>query len=420
MIKLYPSRFDFMAKYLYVKQYDKKYNTSFFIDLYKAHITTFNGGYELPDTTLPNSTIIKQNIDDFIKVFNELIDDMKKNGYNKQYPIPVDKNGIIENGTHRLLTAYYYNIKPEIKQISGKGQYYDYNFFLQRQGKPPLERIYADTMALEYINHNPNQRCMILYPNAYDNNKIQKIIPIIKQYGDIYYHKVIKLSPNGLINLIKELYRGEEWIGGLFPTSGGDGKFRFCYVDNPIIYISISMYDVTKLIEMKEKCREIYNLGKHSLHVSDYISDTWRISAALLNENSINFLNNGTNNISPQTKQLLTTYFKEIENNNESNNEDYCLTSSLIMEMYNLRQAKDIDYLHKDNKCIDAENIGIHDGKWLSYYQIHKDEIIYNPQNHFYVNGYKFATLNIIKKMKENRGEPKDINDLELIHKIRI
>ena len=98
MIKLYPSRFDFMAKYLYVKQYDKKYNTSFFIDLYKAHITTFNGGYELPDTTLPNSTIIKQNIDDFIKVFNELIDDMKKNGYNKQYPIPVDKNGIIENG----------------------------------------------------------------------------------------------------------------------------------------------------------------------------------------------------------------------------------------------------------------------------------------------------------------------------------
>ena len=132
MIKIYPSRFDFMAKYLYIKQYDKNYNTKFFIDLYRAHINTFNGGYELPDTTQPNSPIIKQSIDDFIKVFNELIDDMKNNGYNKQYPIPVDFTGIIENGTHRLLTSYYYNIKPEIKQISGKGQHYDYNFFFIR------------------------------------------------------------------------------------------------------------------------------------------------------------------------------------------------------------------------------------------------------------------------------------------------
>ena len=413
MIKIYPSRFDFMAKYLYIKQYDKKYNTSFFIDLYKAHINTFNGGYELPDSTISNCGITKQNIDDFIKVFNELIDDMKENGYNKEYPIPVDKNGIIENGAHRLLTAYYYNIQPEIKQISGSGQHYDYNFFLQRRGKPPLERIYADTMALEYINHNPKQRCMIIYPNAYDHNKIISVMQIIKQYGYIYYHKVVKLTPNGLLNLIKELYRGEDWIGGLFPTSGGDGKFRFCYADNPIIYISITMNDITKLIEMKEKCREIYKLGKHSLHVSDYISDTWRISSALLNENSIHFLNNGTNNISQQTKELLTTYFKEVEIN--SDKDDYCLTSSLIMEMYNLRQANDIDYLHKDNKIINLEKTGIHDGIWLTYYHIHKDEIIYNPLYHFYFNGFKFATLNVIKKMKENRNEEKDLNDLKLI-----
>lgn len=416
MIRLYPSRFDFMAKYLYIKHYDKKYNTTFFIDLYKAHINTFNGGYELPDSTISNCGITKQNIDDFIKVFNELIDNMKENGYNKMYPIPINSDNIIENGTHRLLTAYYYNIQPEIKQISGSGQHYDYNFFLQRRGKPPLERIYADIMALEYVNHNEKQRCMILYPCAYDNTKLKLLINTIRQYGYIYYHKEIKLTQNGLINLIKELYRGEEWIGGLFPTSGGDGKFKFCYADNPIIYISITMNDITKLIEMKEKCRKIYNLGKHSLHVSDHISDTWRISAALLNDNSIHFLNNGTNNISLQTKQLLTNYFKEIENEKE----DYCLTSSLIMEMYNLRQAKDIDYLQKDDKIINLENVGIHHGIWLTYYNIHKDEIIYNPQYHFYINGFKFATLDVIKNMKQKRDEVKDINDIKLINKIII
>ena len=28
--------------------------------------------------------------------------------------------------------------------------------------------------------------------------------------------------------------------------------------------------------------------------------------------------------------------------------------------------------------------------------KIEKDEIIYNPNNHFYFNGYKFATLFVI------------------------
>ena len=35
---------------------------------------------------------------------------------------------------------------------------------------------------------------------------------------------------------------------------------------------------------------------------------------------------------------------------------------------------------------------------------------------HFYFNGFKFATLEVIRKMKENRGEPKDINDIKLIN----
>ena len=78
--------------------------------------------------------------------------------------------------------------------------------------------------------------------------------------------------------------------------------------------------------------------------------------------------------------------------------------------MYHLRLARDIDYLHKDDKKLSLEKTGVHDGKWLTYYHKHKDEIIYNPSNHFYFNGFKFSTLNILKKMKENRGEPKKRN----------
>ena len=61
-------------------------------------------------------------------------------------------------------------------------------------------------------------------------------------------------------------------------------------------------------------------------------------------------------------------------------------------------------------------NIGIHDGKWLSYYQTDKDNIIYNPNNNFYFNGVKLATLDVVKKMKETRNEQKDRDDLKLFN----
>jgi hypothetical protein len=109
---------------------------------------------------------------------------------------------------------------------------------------------------------------------------------------------------------------------------------------------------------------------------------------------------------------LLVKYF------NSDINEDYCLTSSIILEMYGLRNANDLDYLHKYDKKID--NLGLHTEEWLQYYNDGKDEIIYNPSNYFYFNGLKFASLKIVKEMKEKRNQKKDIIDIELIKKISI
>jgi len=407
---LSPQRFDLMAKYLYIKSYDKKYNTKFFIDLYHKHLITFNNCYELPDMT-SNEEIKKENINDYINNFNKLIDDMKINGYNEDYSIPIGVNNIIINGAHRLVTSYYYNIEPTIKKINMMGcDAYNFDFFKNRIDNPSLDDIYSDTMALEYIKHNKNIRSMILYPITNIN---QQLINMINQYGYIYYIKSVELNKKGVRNLIKEAYRGESWIGGMFPSDySADEKKNLCFSkSNKTTILLIEMNDLNKLIELKEKCRMIYNIGKHSLHISDFTKDTFRIASSLLNENSIHFLNNGINDISDNTKRLLVDYFNKLDNNNE----DYCLTSSLIMEMYGLRVAKDIDYLQKDDIKLNLKDVGIHDGIWEKYYGIHKDEIIYDPNNYFYLNGFKFATLDIIKKMKMNRGEPKDLQDLKLI-----
>jgi len=410
-------RFDLMAKYLYVKSVDKNLNTDYFKELYTKHLITFNGCKELPDNTRGETTIVKNNIDDFINSFNNLIENLKKNGYDERFPIPIGNNGIIINGAHRLVASYYYNVVPKIINLNEEGNVgYNYNFFLNRENLPQLEPIYADTMALEYIKHNEDVRTMIIYPVSFNTEIMKEVINIINNYGYIYYHKFVELNVNGINNLIKELYRGEDWIGGLFPSGWSPGgKAERCVINdeiNPVLYISICMNDVNKCIELKEKCRELYNLGKHSLHMSDYNSDTYRISSCLLNSNSIHFLNNGSNDISEPTKKLLKSYF---ENNID---EDYCLTSSLILEMYGLRQANDGDYLHKDDKKL--ENLGLHSGEWLQYYKENKDSIIYDPSNYFYFNGCKLASLKVVKEMKERRNEKKDKIDLELIKKISI
>ena len=149
----------------------------------------------------------------------------------------------------------------------------------------------------------------------------------------------------------------------------------------------VNMYDLSKLVELKEKCRDLFGLGKHSLHMSDYMEDTFRICSSLLNDNSVHFLNKHTGKISVNTQNMLKDYLKT-----KIDKEDYCLTSSVVLEMYGLRTAKDLDYFHRDNKELPLEYAGLHSGKWEGYYHTQKDNIIYSPENHFYFNGFKFAS----------------------------
>ena len=384
MIHLPSNRFDLMAKYLYVKSKDKQYVTEFFKTLYHKHLITFNNCWEHPG--------IKTNIKQFFIHFDILINNMKTAGFNKEYPITINDKGFLVNGAHRLMTSYYYNIQPHILTIQEQSSPYDYRFFLYRNQWPPLEQIYADRMALEYIQVQKNIRSMIIYPVAYDPEKIRILEQIVSQYGYIYYKKQINLNQRGVNNLIKELYREEEWIGGLFPRGySPGGKAQRCVANKPTTLLLIDMNDLSKLVELKNKCRNLFNMGKHSLHISDETKDTFRIGASLLNKQSIHFLNNGTNDISEHSKKILTEYFKQVG----SHKEDYCLLSDIVSELYdekNKKKVEKISYIHT-NKINTKLNIQ-HTLCVSNDTPIHTDEIIYNPTHHFYFNGYKCIAQN--------------------------
>lgn len=398
-------RFDLGSKYFYVDCYKRNVQSNFYKTLYNKTIESFNGCWEHPGT--------KENIQDFFEAFNSLIDSISNTNFNPKYPIPIGSNNVIINGAHRLMVSKYLGITPPFTKKSKNGSLtYNYNFFINRKDHPKLEQKYADFGALQNIllqEGSPNIRSIVVYPVAHAAKKYQDIENILKQCGTIMYKKTVMLNQNGIHNLIKEMYRGEKWIGGMFPPDRKtEAKFNLCYAEKSPVTIYIHYFNnPPKIITIKEQLRQLFKIDKSSLHIPDNYKETFRIASALLNKNSIHFLNNGTNNLSKNSQNLLTKYFQKV--NMDTN---YCLTSSIILELYGLRTANDIDYLHYSDKKLNIAGVSPHTEKWLNYYGIHKHDIIFNPDNHFYFAGHKIATIGILKQMKLNRGEEKDKKDV--------
>jgi len=404
------TRFDLGAKKAYIDYFIKNIQSDWAKYVYDQHMTTFNGCWEHPGT--------KSGIKQFYNEFNSLIKNMRKIGFDNSHPIQINNQNILINGAHRLTTSICLGILPKIITQNIPSSKYDYSFFLNRSGFPVLKSNIADFMALEYLQllhkasnmnfkYSPpenNIRSIILWPSISNHPNLNKIEPILNKYGTVLYDKKTTITKKGCGNFIKEVYRGEEWIGGLFPPDGRGGKLPVCWNDTGIIKVLLFYFnDPSKDIQMKAELRSLFNLGKHSLHISDHFTDTWRIATSILNENSLYYINKGTNP-SINTQKRLKLYFEQAT-------DDYAVTSSTILDMFGLRAAGDLDFL-----VLNSDVEGCHKGVWLSYYNKHHHEIIYNPSNYFYFNGFKFATLNVIKQMKLIRNEEKDKEDIKFIN----
>ena len=89
------------------------------------------------------------------------------------------------------------------------------------------------------------------------------------------------------------------------------------------------------------------------------------------------------------------------------------------MSLFGLRECADLDYLHYNpNHIINGSSyISSHENE-LSKYPMHKDDILFNSNNHFYWNNIKFAALGVVKSLKAHRGEAKDLVDVKLMNTI--
>ena len=415
-----PMRADIMAKYVYAIFLKDNIESEWGKELYNKHIYAINKFEEhYPE---------KNNLDGFIKAFHNIIQSIREKGFNQYIStIPVDKQGNICNGAHRLAACLAYNKKPTVTTYGFPVMAPNLSLFELQKRK--LTEEYTDYMALQYCQLKPNCCMVLLFPRAsegkYGESYLDNVKTFLCKCSDIVYEKDVYLTNNGATNLLRSVYAGDHWIGDWDNDFAGiQHKVYNCFPKDffgkvPLRVILIDLHKPAELAMYKQKIREFIGVDNHSMHTTDTHDQAIELAKLLFNDNSIHFLQHARRVELKNFEQyfaLYSTWLKE----NKVKVENFCIDGSAVMSAYGLRDCADLDYLHHgyNNLHYESQDIASHNSS-INHHTTTKDEIIFNPKNYFYYGGLKFTSLDVTKEMKKKRGEPKDIIDVELIEALQ-
>jgi len=408
-----PYRFDLVIKYMYANSILKGYQTDYFKRTYKDHLRVWNGFKEYDN---PN----KNSFEAFDQEFKNIIESIKTEGFNSNISeVPILEDRYIVNGAHRVAAALVLKkdvaVKPSTSPQDGQK---DCSWMGLFKGLGLSEKI-CDQVAIEYAKLKSNTYVVTLFPTA--RGEYQKAIDVIQKHGTIIYYKKLDLKKHAPLNLMRELYVGEAWAGG--PENNWVGfrqKQSLCYTNDSPTYAFLVELDKMEIGRtIKNEIRDIFQVSNHSVHINDTHEQTVRIAKCLFNENSVHHLTH-TPPVNFAKFQDCLNRFKKFIVDNGMDLDDYAVTASSVLSIYGLREGQDLDYLHHELKLVfdPYDLIHSHNQYGIGRYDLPYDEIIYNPEFHFYSQGVKFVSPRIVRALKSKRGEPKDITDVQLIDSI--
>ena len=393
------NRIDLVIGIEYVNYYENNYNTNFFKDLYIEHKKSWNG---LSDGIYKGE---KMHLDRFNNLINSLKIDKTNNTVINVFNC--NNEFWVKNGFHRTSILYYYGFKGKFNENKVNkinfGHYpTNIQFFQQRNFEPKYCNY---TMQCFLKKYNKNFSTFIFFPNEKKLTCDQ--YNIINKYFIFEIEISLRqLKNNFKNNFIQLLYFNESWS---IKNDRYKNKSERCFSEKGKLKIVFTeKIQINEITKIKENIRLYFNKGKHSIHTPDNQEENDRI-LDLLNYNTILFMN--------KTPSLYINFlnfnklFNDLklfckENNIDTNK--ICITSSSVLSVYGIRDCGDMD-LFIDNKYIDIFKKTPFDNhnKYTidKHYSKHFEDIIYNPDNHFYFQGIKFCNLNIIEDYKKYRIE---------------
>lgn len=374
-------RFDIMAKYIYGFFSKNKINSDWGERLYEDHVWVFNR-YDEDD----NSG--KKGINAFLDSFNRTLNSIRENGYDASVSVlPLGKNNVPLDGAHRLTASLLYDKPVTVVKVNDKHINYNYEFFK----KKGLLTKWSDAMAYEYCKLKRNTYIVIQTIDT--ENKINESKFFLGNYGNIFYEKKVVLYNEGSNNLLLQIkkfnnnsnHSNETPVTekGILPFLKGNTSI--------IIYVIEPRVDITHIRQ---------ELKEYPIYISNSHEETISFAQTFFNKNSIHFLNNAKNG-NRTLDNLLAKYKSSLM---EVNPEHLCITSSAVLGAYGIYTLSKIQFIHLDEELI-SKLKSLEDtdscNNWVSHC-MSIDDIIYNPENHFYYNGFKFSSLQVVKRLKKH------------------
>ena len=323
----------------------------------------------------------------------------------------------------------------------------------------PLDK---DLIALEYIKCRKNMFVVTVWPIVTKNISEKEIIDILSFHGNVCYVKKLTITKKGLYNLMFWMY--DEFTYS-YRHDFISKKIEYIHAtsDNEIILFfldnvnnshlagqgSPAKKDIRNKLSDKLKSNNL-NLenvrGNDLVHINDYFYQTVQYAQMVLNENTISMLEEqSTENIAldfmSEPILKIQTYKKWcLQNLSMLQRDRLLIMGGVVLFSYGFRKSNDIDSIfvsigentesEKKLKKLLAYNfcdkrtkfpfadIGIENSEYwrdswtekntqiLSYFGIDNFiEVITDPRNHFFFQGFKCYLLKheILRKIYRNK-----------------
>lgn len=403
---LTPNRFDLLAKYIYANSLVLGVQSAWQKQLYINHIKTFNGLVEADGSG-------KHGENGFISSFDSIIASIGAVGFQTEFGvIPLCIDGTLLDGAHRTTVCIVLDRPVTCVRLNKNPCAYNYSWFRNKG----LDEDSLDAMAFALCSLKKKTFVVVVFPAAQGRNA--ELVELIEKHSLIWYRKDIRIDGDGAVNLIRQVYRNEPWIGNhTNDFNGARNKAERCFQGPDNVRTFIVEANLEDILTLKIAIRSMYKVGNHSVHINDTQEETCELAKIFFNKNTVHFLNNSL----PSGRkwfQKLFYYYKCWVFDNSAHRNALCIDGSSVLAVYGLREARDIDFLHsEDVPETGFKEISSHNHE-ANYYAFSIAEMISNPKMHFFVDGLKFLSLSIVRNMKIARAEEKDFEDIVLIDQV--
>tara|TARA_B100001057_G_scaffold486432_1_gene567599 strand:+ start:2382 stop:3830 length:1449 start_codon:yes stop_codon:yes gene_type:complete len=399
-------RIDIGIKLFFLKCYEdgNEHRFSTAKAMYLEHIRCFSFGkyFEYGDRS-------KVTEEDFLNNFVNLYHDMKLNGFNiDKSVVPVSKDQIPINGSHRIAIAILLGYKIPTVQLDLNGTIYGINYFRSRH----LKDVVLSTALNNIITHNTALRVGILWPAGADKEHYIRTL-----INHSFESLEIDLDMNSILNLLTVVYKHEDWMRDSVEYSKTDiyNKCFGCLGDRKegkAFIIFYSEFNQESTLEFKQEIREIVARGKSSIHMADNTDESIEICDLLIGEESRFWLKKVD---FEAAKGLLIRENATLRKIQSKLGSSFLISGSSFVELLGGRKANDIDFVDLSNK----RDSTCHSNEYRRF-GMPVPDYKFGRGSIFSFYKYKFVDFSSIIALKENRSEPKDILDLEFLHNIRL